>query len=143
MSTSLERSMEPTFSPSRAGVKEESSPSRRKELQEKLAKLNSRYVVGSSGGPSGGEKVEIGKVGLAALQDIAARQEAALALEDITPTNDQTVLSYDPVNNKMSLGSLPSTPSASKPTSPLHRNPDRYTRVLQLFNLFSADYIIH
>lgn len=88
-----------------------------KELQEKLARLNSRYVVGSG---SGGEKNEVGKVGLAALQDIAARQEAALAAalaaEDVTPTNDQSLLHdqsllrYDPVSNKMSLGSLPTSP---------------------------------
>ena len=118
VSSSLDRSMEPTSSPTKRGTttsKEESSPSRRQELQEKLAKLNSRYVVGSSA-PSGG-KLEIGKVGLDALQDIAARQEAALALEDTTPTNDQSVLRYDPVNNKMSLD------TAS--TSPLHTRPER------------------
>ena len=118
MSSSLERSMEPTSSPTKRGTttsKEESSPSRRQELQEKLAKLNSRYVVGSSAPSSG--KLEIGKVGLDALEDIAARQEAALALEDTTPTNDQSVLRYDPVNNKMSLDTAA--------TSPLHTRPQR------------------
>jgi len=87
---------------------QESSPSKMKELQEKLAKLNSRYVVGSG---CSGEKSEVGKVGLAALQDIAARQEATL--EDKTPTNDQSLLRYDPISNKMSLGSLPSSPARS------------------------------
>lgn len=87
---------------------QESSPSKMKELQEKLAKLNSRYVVGSG---VGGEKSEVGKVGLAALQDIAARQEASL--EDKTPTNDQSLLRYDPMSNKMSLGSFPSSPARS------------------------------
>ena len=88
-----------------------------KELQEKLAKLNSRYVVGSG---CSGEKSEVGKVGLAALQDIAARQEATL--EDKTPTNDQSLLRYDPISNKMSLGSLPSSPARSAQSrSPLEQ----------------------
>lgn len=105
-STSLERSSEPA---PKDGTEKicESSPSKMKELQEKLAKLNSRYVVGAG---SGVEKNELGKVGLAAIQDIAAKQEAALIQDDITPTNDESVLRYDPVNNKMSLGSLPSSP---------------------------------
>ena len=96
---------------------QESSPSKMKELQEKLAKLNSRYVVGSG---CSGEKSEVGKVGLAALQDIAARQEATL--EDKTPTNDQSLLRYDPISNKMSLGSLPSSPARSAQSrSPLEQ----------------------
>ena len=71
------------------------SPSKRKDLEDKLARLNSRYVLGSSNSATNtGKKsaTDVGKVGLAALQDIAARQEAALLtqqLEDITPTNMQ------------------------------------------------------
>ena len=110
----MERSSEPTppqTAAAAAAAQEEadlpsqessSSPSKMKELQEKLARLNSRYVVGS-----GVERSEVGKVGLAALQDIAARQEANL--EDTTPTNDPAALPA----NKMSLGSLPSSPSRS------------------------------
>ena len=46
----------------------------------------------------------VGKVGLAALQDIAARQEAALALDDVTPTNQdsrEADARYDPDMRKM------------------------------------------
>ncbi len=97
-----------------------SSPARRKELQEKLARLNSRYVAGLGGSLVAAAAPEAaGKVGLAALQDIAARQEAALAatLDDVTtPTNNEasSVLRYDPVSNKMSLTAA----SASLPASP-------------------------
>jgi len=80
------------------------SPAKRKEeLHEKLARLNSRYV-------SQGEKQEkpqqdsnTSKVGLAAIQDIAAKQEAALKSEDVTPTNDLNFLRYDPTSNRMTL----------------------------------------
>ena len=80
------------------------SPAKRKEeLHEKLARLNSRYV-------SQGEKQEkpqqdsnTAKVGLAAIQDIAAKQEAALKSEDVTPTNDLNFLRYDPTSNRMTL----------------------------------------
>ena len=101
---------------------ESTSPARRKELQEKLARLNSRYVAGLGGSlvsaAPGTEAQEAGKVGLAALQDIAARQEAALAaLEDVTPTNELSVLRYDPVSNKMSLTAA-SSASSSLPSSP-------------------------
>jgi hypothetical protein len=112
----------------------ESSPARRQELQEKLARLNSRYVAGIGGslvsataaaasGSSGGggrtDPQEAGKVGLAALQDIAARQEAALALEDLTPTNnDMSVLRYDPVSNKMSLTTAATSSPSSAASSP-------------------------
>jgi hypothetical protein len=108
--------------PRRVGEAAEStnSPARRKELQEKLARLNSRYVAGLGGSLVAAAAPEAaGKVGLAALQDIAARQEAALAaaLDDVTtPTNNEasSVLRYDPVSNKMSLTAA----SASLPASP-------------------------
>ncbi len=110
--------------PRRVGEAAEStnSPARRKELQEKLARLNSRYVAGLGGSLVATAAPEAaGKVGLAALQDIAARQEAALAaaLDDVTtPTNNEasSVLRYDPVSNKMSLTAA--TASASLPASP-------------------------
>jgi hypothetical protein len=107
--------------PRRVGEAESTnSPARRKELQEKLARLNSRYVAGLGGSLVAAAAPEAaGKVGLAALQDIAARQEAALsaALDDVTtPTNNEasSVLRYDPVSNKMSLTAA----SASLPASP-------------------------
>ena len=103
-----------------------------KELQEKLAKLNSRYVVGSG---CSGEKSEVGKVGLAALQDIAARQEATL--EDKTPTNDQSLLRYDPISNKMSLGSLPSSPARSAQSrSPLPLPKKNITKHISKYTVF-------
>ena len=85
------------------------SPAKKKEeLHEKLARLNSRYV-------SQGEKQEkvqqdpnTSKVGLAAIQDLAAKQEAALKSEDVTPTNDMNFLRYDPTSNRMTLEHEPS-----------------------------------
>ena len=95
------------------------SPSRRKEeLHEKLALLNSRYVQSKGGSlpAAGGEKhygeassrdpnwrtqeasskdpswrpqEASSKVGLAAIQDMAALQEASLVTsEEVTPTNE-------------------------------------------------------
>ena len=121
----------------------ESSPARRQELQEKLARLNSRYVAGiggslvtaatTGGGGSVTDPQEAGKVGLAALQDIAARQEAALAaLEDVTPTNEQSVLRYDPVSNKMSLAAS----SSSLPSSPQRLPATRYIGHLLLTPIY-------
>ena len=121
----------------------ESSPARRQELQEKLARLNSRYVAGiggslvtaatAGGGGSVTDPQEAGKVGLAALQDIAARQEAALAaLEDVTPTNEQSVLRYDPVSNKMSLAAS----SSSLPSSPQRLPATRYIGHLLLTPIY-------
>ena len=111
--------------------------------QEKLARLNSRYVAGiggslvtaatAGGGGSVTDPQEAGKVGLAALQDIAARQEAALAaLEDVTPTNEQSVLRYDPVSNKMSLAAS----SSSLPSSPQRLPATRYIGHLLLTPIY-------
>ena len=94
------------------------SPAKRKEeLHEKLARLNSRYV-------SQGEKQEkpqqdsnTSKVGLAAIQDIAAKQEAALKSEDVTPTNDLNFLRYDPTSNRMTLELDPAGSSGDKDQS--------------------------
>jgi len=94
------------------------SPAKRKEeLHEKLARLNSRYV-------SQGEKQEkpqqdsnTAKVGLAAIQDIAAKQEAALKSEDVTPTNDLNFLRYDPTSNRMTLELDPAGSGAEKDPS--------------------------
>jgi len=84
------------------------SPAKRKEeLVEKLARLNSRYVA-----PAGAEKPEAaGKVGLAAIRDLAAAQEAALlgkpqpslGEDEVTPTNDLHLLRLDPSSNRMTL----------------------------------------
>merc|ERR1719336_3699624 len=84
------------------------SPAKRKEeLVEKLARLNSRYVA-----PAGAEKPEAaGKVGLAAVRDLAAAQEAALlgkpqpslGEDEVTPTNDLHLLRLDPSSNRMTL----------------------------------------
>jgi hypothetical protein len=82
------------------------SPAKRKEeLVEKLARLNSRYVA-----PAGAEKPEAaGKVGLAAIRDLAAAQEAALLAkpqpgeDEVTPTNDLHLLRLDPSSNRMTL----------------------------------------
>ena len=97
----------PTFE-SQVASASDSAARRREELHEKLAQLNSRYVVG--------EKQETGgssaKVGLAAIQDLAARQEASLAAAspDTTPTNELGMLRYDPFNNKMTLELEPQAP---------------------------------
>merc|ERR1719362_2656375 len=84
------------------------SPAKRKEeLVEKLARLDSRYVA-----PAGAEKPEAaGKVGLAAIRDLAAAQEAALlgkpqpaqGEDEVTPTNDLHLLRLDPSSNRMTL----------------------------------------
>merc|ERR1712088_1016830 len=84
------------------------SPAKRKEeLVEKLARLNSRYVA-----PAGAEKPEAaGRVGLAAIRDLAAAQEAALlgkpqpslGEDEVTPTNDLHLLRLDPSSNRMTL----------------------------------------
>lgn len=77
-----------------------SPSSRKEELHEKLALLNSRYVQSKGGSlPGGGEKhygeavrgpqEASSKVGLAAIQDMAALQEASLVnSEEVTPTNE-------------------------------------------------------
>ena len=97
------------------------SPSRRKEeLHEKLALLNSRYVYkGEKHEKSPSQEPNSSKVGLAAIQDMAARQEAVLHSEDVTPTNDMGFLRYDPTTNSLSLEHEPQLRS---PTSPLMNN---------------------
>merc|ERR1712123_235392 len=57
------------------------------------------------------------KVGLAAIQDIAAKQEAALKSEDVTPTNDLNFLRYDPTSNRMTLELDPAGSGAEKDPS--------------------------
>merc|ERR1719150_3569154 len=100
--------MEPTDSPGSQQQQHGGSPAKRKEeLVEKLARLNSRYVA-----PAGAEKPEAaGKVGLAAIRDLAAAQEAALlgkpqpslGEDEVTPTNDLHLLRLDPSSNRMTL----------------------------------------
>jgi hypothetical protein len=144
--------------PRRVGEAAEStnSPARRKELQEKLARLNSRYVAGLGGSlvAAAAAPEAAGKVGLAALQDIAARQEAALAaaLDDVTtPTNNEasSVLRYDPVSNKMSLtaasASLPASPqrlpaSRCVPITPQQKFRE-FCSGFVIFSLFSGSYL--
>ena len=89
----------------RPAVAVQGSPAKRKEeLAEKVARLKSHYVA-----PAGPERTEAaGKVGLAAIRDLAAAQEAALVRpepgeEEVTPTNDLHLLRYDPTNNRMTL----------------------------------------
>ena len=80
------------------------SPTRRKEeLHEKLALLNSRYVCKGEKQEKSSPDSNTSKVGLAAIQDMAALQEAALNSEDITPTNDKGFLRYDPNTNRLTL----------------------------------------
>lgn len=121
-SSSLDRSSEPTRpesiqTSSSLPPSEVVSPSKRKELEEKLAQLNSRYVLGFSTTSSSSSRPEVGKVGLAALQDIAARQEAALALDDVTPTNQENrevEARYDPGIMKMVATASPGSVKDSR-----------------------------
>ena len=76
------------------GSEQSKSSPAKKELHDKLALLNSRYVS------RGGEKQE---KGLAGLEDLASRQEADLFSEDTTPTNDVGFLRYDPTTNRLTL----------------------------------------
>merc|ERR1719469_564590 len=100
--------MTPTFEQSPGTGAGQGSAARRKaELHEKLAKLNSRYVA-EPGRQVQGEKQEQAKVGLAAIQDIAAKQESALHQPDSSPqqqesSQDVNLLRYDPLSNRMTL----------------------------------------
>ena len=60
----------------------------KKELHEKMAQLNSRYVA------RGGERQEKGMGGL---------EELGLFSEETTPTNDMGFLRYDPNTNRLTL----------------------------------------
>lgn len=60
----------------------------KKELHEKMAQLNSRYVA------RGGEKQEKGMAGM---------EELDLFSEETTPTNDMGFLRYDPNTNRLTL----------------------------------------
>ena len=94
------------------------SPAKRKEeLHEKLARLNSRYVSQGEKQEKNQQDPNTAKVGLAALQDIAAKQEAALKSEDVTPTNDLNFLRYDPTSNRMTLELEPTGSSADNDPS--------------------------
>ena len=57
-----------------------------------MALLNSRYVQSKGGERQQQDKQETSKVGLAAIQDMAALQEAALTSEEVTPTNETSFL---------------------------------------------------